>query len=426
MNLSTPLAERVRPRTLDEVVGHERYTEPGGRLRSALEQGRPHSVVLWGPPGCGKTTIARAMAAHAKLTFLQLSAVLDGVKELRGVLERARVSRDMEKRGTLLFVDEIHRWNKAQQDALLPHVESGLVVLVGATTENPSFYLNPALRSRLWVVALEPLTQVDVQRVVERALVHPEGLAARELSLTQEALEALARSAAGDARRALVDLERCAEAAEDGDTLDLTALQTVLERKDLRHDRSGDDHYAVVSALIKSMRGSDPDAALYWLARMLEGGEDPRFITRRLIIFASEDVGNADPRALTMAIDAHRALESIGMPEGRIVLGQAVTWLATCPKSNAAYRGINQALAEVRRTGALPVPMHLRSEGGAAGRAAGHGKGYLYPHDYPHHIVAQSYWPPDMQPQRFYEPVDHGVERTIRQRLEWWANKLAE
>jgi len=421
-----PLADRMRPRSLDEVVGQERWLGPDAPLRRAIEGGQLRSIVLWGPPGCGKTTLARVLAAHTDLLFLQISAVLDGVKELRGALERADVARRLEGRGTLLFVDEIHRWNKAQQDALLPHLETGRLALVGATTENPSFELNAALRSRVQIVHLDPLEPDQVRSLLERALTDPRGLGDRALAVTPEALDALARLAAGDARRALEDLERCANALPDGGALDAPHVERVLQRSDVRHDRDGEDHHNVLSALIKSMRGSDPDAAIYWLARLIAGGEDPVAIARRLVVFASEDVGNADPRALEVAVSAADAVRLVGMPEGRIPLAQAVTWLACCPKSNASYLAIDAALDDVRRHGALSVPLHLRNPVTRAMREDGYGDGYLYPHDHPHRIVAQQYLPDRLRDRRYYEPADHGEERTIRERLAWWRRKLSE
>lgn len=424
--MKRPLADRMRPTRLDEVVGQERWLGPDAPLRRALESGRLRSIVLWGPPGCGKTTIARVLATQTEQLFLQISAVLDGVKELRGALERADVALRMENRGTLLFVDEIHRWNKAQQDALLPHLESGRLVLVGATTENPSFELNAALRSRVQVVRLEPLEPEQILGLLQRALTDPRGLAEPSLTVAPEALELLARAAGGDARRALEDLERCAASLPEGAVLDALHVESVLQRSDVRHDRDGDDHYDVMSALIKSMRGSDPDASIYWLARLLAGGEDPVAIARRLVVFASEDVGNADPRALDVAVSAAEAARLVGMPEARIPLAQAVTWLACCPKSNASYVAIDAALEDVRRHGALSVPLHLRNPATREMRNEGYGDGYLYPHDHPFRIVKQQYLPDRLGDRRYYEPADHGEERTIRDRLAWWRRKLEE
>lgn len=415
-----PLPDRVRPRDLDAIVGQERWLAPGAPLRRALDAGELRSVVLWGPPGCGKTTLARAIQAKAGLPWARLSAVLDGVKELREVLAGAEARRKIDGKPTLLFVDEIHRWNKAQQDALLPEVEAGGVVLVGATTENPSFYLNAALRSRVLVVRLEPLDEAAIAGLLRRALADPHGLAGAEVP--DDVVTTLARLAAGDARRALDDLERVVTAA-DGPLTPEGALR-ILERQDVRHDRDGDDHYDVVSALIKSMRGSDPDAALYWLARMLQAGEDPRFVARRLVIFAAEDVGLADPRALQVAIAAAQATEWVGMPEARIPLAEATVWLATSPKSNSAYLAIDQALDVVKARGALPVPLHLRNAPTKGMKDEGFGQGYLYPHDHPHRIVDQAYLPDALRGARFYTPSGMGEEKTIADRMAWWQRKL--
>ncbi len=414
--MSTPLAERMRPQTLDEIVGHDAIAGPEGTLRGAVGEGRLRSLIFHGPPGCGKTTLARVLAASTGALFLQLSAVLDGVKQLRGVLERAEVARKMERRDTVLFVDEIHRWNKAQQDALLPHVESGELILIGATTENPAFELNAALRSRVQLVRLDPIPDEAVIAVLRRALADPRGLDGSGPALTDDALHTLATAAAGDVRQALSDLEAIADRTEAGQTVDAPDLPGLLPTRSLRHSRDGDDHFDVLSALIKSLRGSDPDAALYWLARLIRGGEPPRTIARRLMIFAAEDVGNADPRALQVAVAAAEAVERIGWPEGRIPLAQAVTWLATSPKSNAAYLAIDAALADVDRTGALPVPAHIKN----------HHEGYKYPHDYPDHVVAQDYLPAALRGRTYYEPVNHAEEKRIRERLAWWRRRLAD
>jgi putative ATPase len=372
----------------------------------------------------GKTTIARLLATETDLHFVQISAIFTGVPELRKVFEAAR-HRRANGQGTLLFVDEIHRWNKAQQDALLPHIEDGTLVLVGATTENPSFALNPALRSRLLLVRLEPLEASDVRGLLGRALDDPRGLVDAP-PVDEEVLEAIATAAAGDARRALTDLERAVEAVPPGERLDLDRLQRALQRSGLRHDRDGEDHHNVVSAWIKSMRGSDPDASLYWLARLIAAGEDPRFLSRRLMVFAAEDVGNADPRGLSVAVAAADAVDRIGMPEGRIPLAQACTFLACAPKSNAAYLAIDAALAEVERTGALPVPMHLRNAPTQHMKDEGYGEAYRYPHDHPYGVVVQRHRPPELDAVAWYEPKPWGEEKRIAERLAFWERKKVE
>ncbi len=421
-----PLADRMRPRSLDEVLGQDHLAGPAGLLRQ-LGAGPLPSLIFQGPPGTGKTTLARLFAAGTGARFDQLSAVLSGVADLRKAVERAQLARTgLEQRATVLFVDEIHRWNKAQQDALLPHVEAGTLTLLGATTENPGFYVIPALRSRCRVVRLEPLDPAAVQRLLERALSDRDrGLGALGVSLEPAALEALAQAADGDARRALSLLEDVARRVEPGSTVDLEQLARLVEAAELRHDRDGDAHYDVLSAFIKSMRGSDPDAAVYWLARLLAGGEPPEAIARRVVILASEDVGNADPRALQVAVAAADAVRLCGMPEARIPLAQAVTYCATAPKSNAAYKAIDAALARVKATGSLPVPFHLRNAPTQLAKEAGHGAGYRYPHDHPHHVVAQQYRPREVAEDVYYRPAPHGTEKTIAERLAWWSQQLA-
>jgi len=423
---SKPLAARMRPKTIEEVVGQTHILGPEAPFRAALDRGDLPSLLFWGPPGCGKTTIARLLAQHAQLKFVQMSAVMDGIKELRQVLARVKDIRTLEKRGTLLFIDEIHRWNKSQQDALLPHVEEGTVVLVGATTENPGFQIIPALRSRSWLLTLNALDEADIVELLNRAITDPErGLGTRSIRVPDDAILAIARASSGDGRRALAILERIAAGMTDGSATDLQTITEILGRPDLLHDKDGDTHYDIASALIKSMRGSDPDAALYWTARLIEGGEDPMFVARRLVIFASEDVGNADPRALAVAVSTMQGIHLIGMPEARILLGQAVTYLATAPKSNAAYLAIDAAIADVNKHGPLPVPLHLRSTGSAASRAQGNDKGYLYPHDYPGHVVAQQYRPDQLSDATYYEPVQHGGEKLISERLAWFRDQTS-
>lgn len=409
-----PLADRMRPRSLDEIVGQPHLLGPNAPFRRALSAGRLRSVVLWGPPGSGKTTLARCLAAAVEGRFVQLSAVLSGTKDLREVVEQRPA---LDHRPLILFLDEIHRWNKAQQDALLPHVEAGTLTLVGATTENPAFYLVPALRSRTELLVLRALDAADLRILLDRALADRErGI---EAEVEGDVLDRVAAAADGDARRALSMLERLADRGK------VTVAALAELGVSLLHDRDGDAHHDVVSAFIKSLRGSDPDAAVYWMARMIEGGEDPIFIARRMVIFASEDVGNAEPRAIQVAVAVMEGVARIGMPEARILLGQACTFLATCPKSNAAYRAVDAALAEVRRSGALPVPLHLRNAPTALAKSLGHGADYRYPHDHPDHIVAQRYLPEGLD-LRFYEPTEQGGEKIIGERMAWWRRRLAE
>ncbi|MGM0575335.1 MAG: replication-associated recombination protein A [Myxococcota bacterium] len=416
----------MRPRSLDGILGQGDVLGPGSFLRLAIERDAIPSLILWGPPGSGKTTLARVVARSTDASFEPFSAVLGGVKQVREIVARAK-ERRMGGRRTILFVDEIHRFNKSQQDAFLPHVEDGTLTLIGATTENPSFALNSALLSRCRVVRLEPLDEVALESLLARALEDDEhGLGELGLEAEEGVLRSLARAADGDARRALSLLDQVAQHAARSESAITREIATeAVTAPSLRHDRAGDAHYDVISAFIKSLRGSDPDAALYWMARMIEAGDDPRFICRRMVIFASEDIGNADPRALSVAVDAMKAYEMIGMPEGRIVMGQACTYLATAPKSNASYEGINAALDAARKQGSLPVPLHIRNAPTALMKEMGHGEGYRYPHDHGG-WVPDHYLPDRLRGTRFYEPKEAGYERHLAERVRWFRKRREE
>jgi len=409
----------MRPRTISEYLGQSHLLGEGKLLRRLIETDRLTSLIFWGPPGSGKTTLAKIIANATKSHFIFFSAIMSGIKEIREVVKEAEDTLRYQGKRTILFVDEIHRFNKSQQDAFLPYVERGTFTMIGATTENPSFEVIAPLLSRCKVLVLNPLTDEDISLILKQALEDGErGLGEFGLTVTEEALAFMADQAGGDARVALNTLETAARLARKG-TIDLEDAREAVQRKPLLYDKGGEEHYNVISAFIKSMRGSDPDAALYWLARMLESGEDPIFILRRMVIFASEDVGNADPRGLQVAVSALQAFQLVGMPEGRIILGQAVSYLATAPKSNASYMGINQALAEVRQSGALPVPMQIRNAPTGLMKKLGYGKGYLYPHDHQNGVVAQSYLPDELAGRRFYEPKPSGYEKSIKERMEW-------
>jgi len=419
---SAPLAERMRPRTVSEFTGQEHLLGEGRILRRMIETDSLSSLIFWGPPGCGKTTLAHVIAAETKSHFIFFSAILSGIKEIREIFREAEGYAARGQR-TILFVDEIHRFSKSQQDAFLPSVEKGLVTIIGATTGNPSFEVIAPLLSRCRVLTLQQLEPATVRGILEQALSDRErGLGDLALTANDDALDFLAQQAGGDARIALNTLEVAASLHKgqgEEPAITLEDIQEALQKKALLYDKGGEEHYNVISAFIKSLRGSDPDAALYWLARMLEAGEDPIFILRRMIILASEDIGNADPRALQMAVAALQAFQVVGMPEGRIVLGQAVTYLATAPKSNASYVGINAALAEVRNSGGLPVPLHIRNAPTKLMKESGYGKGYQYAHDYDEGYSGQPCLPDRLTGRRFYEPKGHGYEKNIVERMAW-------
>jgi len=416
-----PLAERMRPATLEAFFGQEHLVGPGKALRTMIEADRLSSLIFWGPPGCGKTTLAHIVARATHCRFVFFSAIMAGIKEVREIFKEAEEQARQGQR-TILFVDEIHRFNKAQQDAFLPAVEKGLVTIIGATTENPSFEVIAPLLSRCRVLRLKQLEAGDIATLLQRALQDTEkGLGALGLSIEPEALQFLAEAAQGDGRKALNTLEVAANLTQQ-ESITLETAQEALQQKALLYDKGGEEHYNVISAFIKSIRGSDPDAALYWLARMLEAGEDPLFILRRIIILASEDIGNADPRALQVAVSALQAFQMVGMPEGRIILGQAVTYLATAPKSNAAYLGIDAALAEVRKSGALEVPLHIRNAPTKLMKELGYHQGYQYAHDFSGGYVQQQYLPDKLQGRTFYDPKGYGYEKNIKERMEWLKN----
>ena len=425
---TAPLADRMRPRELDEFVGQEHILGQGRVLRKAIEKGELFSLILWGPPGSGKTTLAQIIARRTGAHFFSFSAVLSGVKDIREVIKEAEGQQQYHHKKTILFVDEIHRFNKAQQDAFLPHVEKGTIALIGATTQNPSFEVISPLLSRAQVFTLQPLGPEELMIILRRALADSQrGLGKHKVQIDDAIIKLLATLADGDARAGLNALELAAMTTPPGEDGHRTITREAAEeavQKRILYDKDGEEHYNLISALHKSMRGSDPDAALYWLGRMIEGGEDPLYIARRLIRFASEDVGNADPQSLVVAVAAMQAFHFIGQPEGELALAQAAVHLATAPKSNAIYTAYGGVRRAIKETGTLPVPMHLRNAPTKLMEEMGYSDGYRYPHDFPDAFVEEEYLPKPLKKHRFYRPTDQGNEETIRERLKkWWKGK---
>ncbi|MBU5438152.1 replication-associated recombination protein A [Tissierella sp. MSJ-40] len=426
---NAPLADRMRPQTIEEFVGQNHLLGEGKFLNRAIKADRLNSMILYGPPGTGKTTLAMIIANTTNMIFEKLSAVTSGVKDIREVMERAEENLKLYNKRTVLFIDEIHRFNKSQQDALLPFVERGIIILIGATTENPYFEVNKALLSRAMVLRLECLTKEDLRKIIENGLSNKEkGLGEYKVDIDKEAIDYLITIADGDGRMALNSLEigvLSTSKDENGIVqIDLNTIKSSIQIKTARYDKDGDEHYDTISAFIKSMRGSDPDATLYWLAKMINAGEDPKFIARRIIICASEDVGNADPNALNIAVSAFNAVNVIGMPEGRIPLAQAAVYVATAPKSNAAYIGIDKALEDIRSKEIGKVPTHLRDGHYPGAKNLGHGIGYKYPHDYENAFIPQQYLPTEFIGKKYYEPTENGYEKEIKKRLLSYGKEL--
>jgi putative ATPase len=426
-----PLADRMRPRTLDEFVGQDHLLGQGKILRQAIESDHLPSMILWGPPGSGKTTLAMIVTSTTGAQFFAFSAVLSGVKEIKGVIQEAEEELKYNKRRTILFVDEIHRFNKAQQDAFLPHVEKGTIILIGATTQNPSFEVISPLLSRTKVFTLDSLTEEEIELILRRGLMDKEkGLGQYTTVIEPDVFKGICRIANGDARIALNTLEMIVLTTPPDQKgtrhIKTEDLEEVLQRKAFLYDKSGEEHYNLISALHKSLRGSDPDAALYWLGRMLEAGEDPLYIARRMIRFASEDVGIADPQALQVTVAAMEAFHFIGLPEGDLALAQAAVYLATAPKSNALYTAFLGVKKDVRELENMPVPFHIRNAPTTLMKDLGYGKEYKYPHDYPDHFIEEEYLPENLRGRTYYRPTEQGFEKEIKERLEYWRRKKNE
>ncbi len=421
-----PLAERVRPNSLKAFVGQKHLLGKGKLIQTAIETDHIFSMILWGPPGCGKTTLAHIIAKETQAHFVHFSAVLSGVKEIRSVIKIAKDQRSLYRQKTILFVDEIHRFNRAQQDAFLHHVEDGLITLIGATTENPSFEVIAPLLSRCRVITMKVLSDEEIAMIIESALKDEHrGLGQAAWHLRQEAIQYLAQISNGDARMALNNLEivtSLKKTDQEENNVTLEEIKTALQEKALVYDKSGESHYNLISALHKSLRGSDPDAAIYWLGRMLASGEDPLYVARRMVRFAVEDIGNADPEALRMALNSMEAYRFLGSPEGDLALAQAALYLATAPKSNAVYAAYNEVQETIKQTGSLETPLHIRNAPTKLMKSIGYGKDYKYAHDYQDAIVSQEYLPDKIRGRVFYQPVDRGYEQTIRKRLDQWRN----